>query len=430
VYCEKIDDFVRKSQVASLNIWGGRGTGKTTVLRGIYDRLQGEVRRSFFLDGRNRKESESNLRSATESEELALWIIDDIDELLKPGESSDVDTLRDLVDILFRLVNDGAGVSQDRKLRLIVSTTGKFYDPLNPSPLYIRSQIQLPEYYVAAYSLLAQQFQRERINPWETGWRERWRNYFREIFKGRNTETLKEWAEPVMAVTGGHPSLFGPVCERLKKFELDWPVSYWGTQDGALRREQKEVIRGYVEEWIEEDGVERIKRMLKEIKNSPAPGMREAFSELARIAHSDHGRAAPPESSLVREILSMYAALAYHESGSFVIPGIFLQQLIRRYSADRQSGTLEVIRKSERRGTVREVGSQSSVEISGDPWSLFQLFDNAKEEIVPMGLLDATFADKKRRNNALARLRVKLAETGWRISGERGQGYRLVRSDS
>ena len=114
--------------------------------------------------------------------DVEFVLIDDLDRLLLPDRdpssqsSEELARLHDTIDTILELakLTESDATNRERKTKLLVTTTGRFFNFLNPSPSLQRILLSLPKDLVVAYSHLDGRLDLVQLNPWEGDWRTRW----------------------------------------------------------------------------------------------------------------------------------------------------------------------------------------------------------------------------------------------------------------
>jgi len=400
------------------------------------------------------------LKEIRESSPAAEYVlIDDLENLLLPerellpGETEEVARLqKTILDLSDLIATDGR--SGERKTKVLVTTTGRFFYFLNPRPSFQRIINSLPNDLTVAYSKLELQLPLVQLNPWARDWRSVWRDGFEQEFESEiaTPDLLQVWGKAIADVTGGHPALIGPVVKKLREVIGHYreapqtvPQVYGRLfaqsaypQEGSTVRSER-LIRAKIEEWIDDDGIRPLTRTLKRIRSSSDALEHQAFVELVRLAAVENGE--PPEDKFVRDLLQFEYALIHEDgdTGYYMVPGAYLRTIIRRASSGIQIVRVEPDPQAPdpqkaRRGTVyvqTSVG-QKIVRLSLGKWRLFQLLFEKGGGLVTLSEIEEKMNMSQRAvQNVVTRLRQReLREVNLEITNERDRGYRLVMPSS
>ena len=458
LYSHLLESIKTKLAMGAINLAGGMFTGKSSFLEQFAGYLRRMGREVMLVKGKGPDRLRLPLSKVrVDHSDVEFILIDDLDRLLLPDQEpssqsgEELAQLHDTIDTILELakVTESDGADRERKVKLLVTTTGRFFNFLNPSPSLQQVLLSLPKDLVVAYSRLDGRLDLVQLNPWEGDWRTRWDNLFEREFENEMTLAgqLVAWSNPITDITGGHPALFGPVVEKLRTAlkECREKPTALPNVDGGLFVSQnarghvvggtvrwERLIRAKIEEWIEGDGVHPLGRILRRLRDSDNALEQDAFRELVRIAGAEN--AEPPEDKCVRDLLRFEYALAYEdkETGNYLVPGAYLRTIIRgaSYGVQVVQVQAETDPQVEHRGIVRiqTAGGEKAIRLGLGKWRVFQILFKRRGELVTLREIEEeTHMTKRAVQKVVTRLRQKqLREVGLAIVNERDRGYRLI----
>jgi energy-coupling factor transporter ATP-binding protein EcfA2 len=425
-----------KLKARPLLVLGGRGLGKTTVLKavsGVFKKLGIEP---LLIDGRNTIQARATIQQIRDPQKCVL--IDDLDEIFAPSKESP--DLTQLEDALWTL---RLNQSKHPSSRFLATAS---VNPVGPS---LRRLGRGGD----SYSRLTQNVEKYRLDPWIRNWKQRWRemfdNEFRRLLKDRALRDM--WHTKILELSGGHPSLFGPAVEQLAKLcaqssqeEKTFDVRLVDPKT-PVDPELATNIRQYVEDFIVRNALGPIASSIKRLRDSSLPNEVRAFEELLEMTRQNPEGCKPPSEVFVRCLL-IDDGLVYQDkmNGKFVIPGTLIREQIT--SAGLSLKTLVTASPDPIRPQAGEIAVKSGarelrIALSGAPWRVFyalysqegEVLDRAElEELAVSEDLPSTGPDvrKKAVRNAVQRLNQKLKNSGASrfisIRNEYDKGYRLI----
>jgi hypothetical protein len=421
---------------------GGRGTGKTILLRQLREKLEIDFRGDksiLFIEGNLGQAARTIIEEDTQSH--GAVIIDDLDTLLSANAGDRIETLEQILIPLQKWIAQHIGPGNSHCYFLAATS----FDIENPSDHRLVDALKderEAQKWKSKYSLLVQNLHRLRIDPWHLNWKEGWESEFDKSFKNLlRPEFLSVWRKIIIELTGGHPSLFGPIisdlrikCVRgMEGASLD---PYNAKMLGYLPFENEWVfliqdIRLYIEDFLGRNAVRPLKSTLRKLKYSEDKTEALSFRILCQIALQDAENVRPPSDRDVRQIL-IDEALMYQdkETGKFAIPGTITRQLIRQYSEISQP-LLEVRHDSISKGeiVIHSVAGDEIHSITGAPWRiLWGLYQQPDKTISMQSLQEyADLPDHRAVLNAIQRLYITLkrASLDGLVENRRGYGYCL-----
>jgi ATPase family protein associated with various cellular activities (AAA) len=434
-----IDNIRSMSSQVPLLICGGYGVGKTTLLNEIREELDATAKDNLLvLRGKNPEKVRRQLREVSLRAEFPkIVLIDDLDAILT-GQSGTT-SLRSVQEALLLILPE-VGQIQDG-YRFIATST--------PHWLWQPNTMQ---------SSLVSQLHRIDLDPWSYGWEIAWQRDFEGFFRNRLTAArLRLWMEEIIALTGGHPALYGPavarlneLCEHVASLETEegtardrcvGPTSSVGGLKHLIRPSGADVesehhalrtqIRQYLEDYLVRDSIVRIGSAIKELENSDNALYQEASRWLVNFARQGASEADPPDNTNIRIILEDFAVVyRRQDTGRYVIPGLIMRSLIRRVATEQSEiAIIANLLDPDSRGEVR-FGALPAISMTGSQWRLFRaLYDNLGEIVSTDQLVkSAGLKGKRPLPYAVQRLQTVLNKHGFRgvLLNEYGQGYRLL----
>ena len=430
----------------AINLAGGQSTGKSTFVSNLARLFEQQGNPPVIVKGAERESGIRELASlADRRPPVNCVLIDDLDHLLLPDETQGVESIRELISILFDLVAERTNSGQ-RKTHLLVTTTGRFFDFLNPRLSYQKVLLSLPKDVVVSYSRLDQMLNMIHLDPWESDWRSSWKRKFCAEFQDdlQDAEIITTWADALAEQAGGHPGLFGPLLNKLRAAAQEYrkdggaPTAYGrlfvrqpdhGDRLGNEARRARLILRK-IDEWLDDDEFRPIRSTLRRLRDSSDALEQNAFIELVRMSGGES--AEPPEDKYVRDLLQFEYALIGEDSriGDYFVPGRYLRSVIRRAAHGLQLVTVEPDGSSPHRGMIRvqTAAGEKTIRLAHGKWELFRLLYEKRNELVTINeIMDRTSMGKRAVQNIVTRLRQsELREANVEINNERDRGYRLV----
>jgi hypothetical protein len=446
LYKSQIESVANRLRSGSINVMGARLAGKSAFISQLSQHLMRLGRRVEILDGLQ-NQSPTPLTEIREAHpDVEYILIDNLDKLLSPTNelerrAKEISRLEKLVGELWSVI-DTQDNNQERKIKLLVTTTGRFFSIVNPWPSFQRIQAILPNALVDQYSNLGTRFANLQLNPWERGWEDKWTQGFSEQFHDRirSSQGLGLWSKVILRLTGGHPALFSPILEKVAELTSTFaqdpnavlPVYRTLLSDiepAELARGKERLLHRKIEEWIDEAGIHPLARMIRRLRDSNDPLKRSVFLQLTRLATSDSSEA--PEDKLIRDLLKLEYGLVYEDSaGAFRVAGDYLRYVIQHAPQGRQTVKIEPDPVASRRGIiyVQTSAGEKSIRLNLKKWELFRILYEKRGDLVPLEeILQRTTLTKHAVQNLVTRLRRnELQEVNIEIVNERDRGYRLV----
>ncbi len=428
---------------AAVMIIGGRGTGKTLLLRQVGQELMKQFATDsmLILDGLLGESARSMVLNDTQPRRAIL--IDNLDILLKAREGDQPADIEKITGALLSRLSMGCLLLATSSIEVDSPSDHRLTEALKDEKAELR--------WKDIYSRLTQQFQRHILNPWKGDWGNCWIREFNTAFLGpiKGEFLLGTWRTIILNSTGGHPSLFGPLVQHLRSL-CSAGVSDPSTdpfvcrmleyspakRDSASRAELEENIRHYVEDFLVKHAARTVKSALRRLKESPNRTEAESFRVLVQMAMSNAARMKPPDNPEVRRVLIDEALVYKDENGHYVIPGTLVRHLILECTDFLEPLVMikPDARDSRRKGeiVVRSASGDQTIPISGAPWRvLWTLYQNTGKVVLIDDIRELTDLKKARAvSNAIQRLYTQLKPyklTGL-IENQRGEGYRLTSS--
>lgn len=423
------------ARTTPINVCGCRGFGKSEFLQIVRTRL---IQDSGPGDGSRTVEVVRSVEALLDTLrkcksgffKSGIILIDDLDVILVPEQPtiSEIDKLKEIIqDLLIIARNPG-----ERSFGLVFTSTGAF-DVLSPRWTLVSKLAKLPTELLNDYSLFCQQFHKLELNPW-IGGTKHWNDIFARRFNKdmQNEELLSWWSDAMLDVSGGHPLLFAPLVKGLANLLEDKKMRedlFDFGQPSADVIQMKAAIRQYVEVWLKDDGMRRMLSIIRHLRDSEFPVERQAFDYLLRSSTSDFS--APPEEYSVRRLLEEESGLCVREDiRRFRIPGEMLRTLIRLAGAGRQLVMIEAEPNSKRRGvlSIQSDRGTHKIRLGSGPWKVLQFLYARQDRLVEnREIQDAAGLENHRAlQQAITRLRAKVANHNIEIINEKDKGYRLT----
>jgi hypothetical protein len=432
-------------QQGAVLIVGGRGTGKTTLLDQVAERLEAEgEREGLVLNGRDTSEERRRLKKETdEKRSYSMILIDDLDALLTAGPDDRAEDLHAVVACLWWQVNNQRPSQPGRRARFVATSSIEFQGPAayRLAAAIERKGDQIKWRDISSY--FTEGLARHRIDLWKAGWQGRWLEEFETAF-GTDLpgELGGRWARLILKLTGGHPALFGPMVNRLRELCAAEAgtlevlerrlIGRGGVEDGGACNDDE--MTRYIEDQLWADPMRRIRSILRRLKDSSNGAEAAAYTALVEIAadHSEAG-AKPPRDPNVRRLLKD-EALVYEDmkTGNFHIPGALIRgQILQAVTRSQPVFGLVPDAEDEDAGelVVQSGAGEERMAFSGVGWRVLREIYRAQGGLVSAAELKekANLSDEKRGvANAIQRLQSKLRVYGDVIINEYGKGYRFA----
>ncbi|HWZ43621.1 MAG TPA: hypothetical protein VNW97_09090 [Candidatus Saccharimonadales bacterium] len=434
-----VTNIEEKLKARPMLVLGGRGMGKTTVLKAISETLRNLGSEPLLIEGRNTAQARTTILRIRDPQKCVL--IDDLDEIFASAKETAPD-FKQLHEACWALRHNQ---SKYPSPRFLATAT---VNPVGPS----LRRLGLGGDY---YSSLTQNIEKYRLDPWGVNWKQRWR----EMFEGEFRDKLKDkllrstWLSIIQELSGGHPELFGPVVEQLARLcgqswqkEKTFDVSLVSPERGVNPADLAMDIRQYVEDYIIRYALGPIASSIKRLRDSALPNEVRAFETLLDMTRQNPEGCKPPQEVFVR-VLLIDDGLVYQDkmNGRFVIPGSLIREQI--INAGMLLKTLVTISpdaaKPDATGEVAVKSGTADLRIAlnGAPWRVFHALYSQKGEVVNRAELEKLAvsedlqasnmkAQEKAVRNAVQRLNQKIKESGASrfisIRNEYDKGYRLI----
>lgn len=429
-----IDGVTADLEKGAVNVAGGRGVGKTTLLNALYAEDKALHYRPP-LQGRDARTTAA-LRQLSQNPEGSKQtiLVDDADLLIFLEAEREMSTAMDLVGVLQDL-------RQRENTKLLLASTGKLYDWLNEQPDFLAKKIPFPPEFILKYSVLCTDLQIRILNPWFPGWQREWQRDFDRAMEpvGMSASARKLWSRAILTETGGHPALFGPVVRKIAELMQDnhqkLPPAYLALLG---EKPQDEFMQRYIEEWIEEDGVRSVKSAIRRLRDSEEPVERRAFAYLVGMASGSVTQKLEDDPA-VSKVLQDVSLITHDDEkmGEYIIPGRYLQRLLQRIGK-RSSQTFQTLAtttvshvKEDNRSQVIIMSRTGELHctFTGGLEELFRVLEDAHGQVVSIDEITekTKLKDERAVQNAVTRLRRKLERSNIEIVSERGRGYRLLK---
>lgn len=448
-YKHDLDLLEEKLKTRPVLLLGGRGLGKSTLLRLLWSKKSAEVGDDYIEVIEGRTDTARARERIRQAQPKQVVFIDDLDIICAVSE--DEESLDGLKKGLWTLLQ----LNQPRHDSFSYLATACL-DVVSPSYPRLVESIQKAEvrnYWLKVYSLYTQNLEQYRLDPWRSGWEQHWKEGFDRIFRkklGNDATLLSAWRNTILDLTGAHPALFGPalrrldeLCQAQRKLELAPFEQQLISPKRSADPELPHRIRVYVEDLLARDAVRRINSSLRKLRDSDNPIEAKAFEALLRIAQRDQEGVKLLAGAHVRQVL-VDEGLVYQDwdriTGNFVVPGSIIREQVIQLA-----GTVYpvfprvqvVLEKDQAKGDSGNIIISSSagvetVSLNGTPWRLLEVLYSKQNEVVSKHDLQELVGlnDDKAVLNAIQRLQQKLKihqlSNTVSISNEYGKGYRLT----
>jgi hypothetical protein len=451
VYRTSLDEI--SEAPADLNrifIFGGRGLGKSIVLRELKNRAEGPVE---LIDGRKHAQALEMIDPAKKGPtiESGHCFFDDIDHfILMARLLRREDEFDEILRTLLRFMTG----FPDKK-RLIVTST---LAPIRLNEvIYQNVKVDAKsELRWGAYSLFLQSFHPLPLSPWQGDWRSELVGIINRHFDGSVDRTVLDVCEQViLELTGGHPSLFASALNEMKRI-------FTGERLRLIDRRLSDMLKGrdpkndavlrellsrHLEDHILDIGLSPILLTIRSLQNSERHHAFEALKALARKP----GWIPPVDS---RKILQDEGLIyASDESGEYVIPGVILRRAIEQEDSEPPEGKITAEKaapsiaalepktvapqlwvepdpyKPSENGllVIQDVMKRREIAFSGGPWAILRtLLQDPTRTFSLEELRKPPLTKEPAVRSAIQRLQAKLTKEGLHgvVENIYGQGYR------
>lgn len=434
LYSETIEQL-HGPQLSRVYLYGGRGMGKTMVLRALQRRMgHGPSGKPEMLSGREWETAGADLaehaRELKNDDNLVL-LVDDLDQLILLTALLKEETLEEM------LLSFMPAIASQRG-RLILSATyppARLIDVLHEQPL---TQVQLK-----TFSLVLQRFLPLPLDPWSAGWEERVGNLVREQLPRpqERSDVQKICIKVVLGLTGGHPALLPRALLEIRQLaQSSSSLGQWlqGVLDEDLG-EPENLLQRHLEDHLARWGIIPLQRAIKSLEVE-AP---DAYAALKSLAL---GAIPPALDSLTIRTRLLDEGLIYKEpaTGKYRIPGSLLKNELRqRADLDKEAAAQPAPTRPyldpdpdfpKKRGylVLPEETGLRRVLLSGGPWSILALlFENPGKTFSLEELTREPLNSPKAVRSAIQRLDLKLRDSkaGKIFENVYGQGYRLAQEE-
>jgi DNA-binding winged helix-turn-helix (wHTH) protein len=436
------------SIIASLNdmakpnvfLVGGRGFGKSVVLRRAAEAAKAAGRKLELIDGRDWESALETFRDLArkisgqgggEQVEKGLrdLYFDDLDYFIKAVDDFAPDRRDQAIEDLYRVASTLAG----RKRRCVVSST-LYGHRLQNFLLDLRSGDPGSEKVISAASLFFTGFDAVWLKPWEGEWKTRIGGLV-EKHLGGLTPSARELSEKlIVELTGGHPALLSRSFEHLGRLletegsilarRLTSEKSAAEVATAVLERD----LRTYLEDSLLQKGIGSLRRALVRLRTSEEREIKAAHLGLLAFARGQP-LVLPARS---RDIL-LGEGLLFRDPGTsgYAIPGeLFRKELVFEggggFTVQLQPDPVEPDRQGI--AIARDDVRQQPVRLSGGPWSVLQVLFAEAPRFVSLDELRARthLQTENAVRSAIQRLTADLRSAGVEglVENQYGKGYR------
>lgn len=427
---EEIEE-IASGNMPAVWVWGGRGIGKTTVL----------------------KRAQARVRSREPSA-----VVEEVDVRAPTGKGrlQSLAHQHERTASLFIFIDDMERTTDDRDILEALDTLtkeGRHRPPTLNRLSVVAFSRHSPDVALNTYGELWSRIDWHRIllDPWKRGWKFRIRDVLNDLLVGRGEITTTAWFQSLIRVTGGHPVFLGPGLGELQQM-LSIP------EDERLPIERKLLDPAASSEFLSSLSVDIQRFLTSRVFNPGLPCIRravdflreenkEAYQLLQRVALDDAPRlpdnfeeVADSQAAILHNAV-LNSGLAYwsdEEPGLLVIAGELVRSVILSGVEEIKEQVVELVLQEAQgqsdRGVLlaRTAGGQFPVSFAGNGWKIVKVLDEHRGGAVSLGELQTALGvdSEKAVNSAIQRLRLTLKEAGLEdvILNVRNQGYSLGES--
>jgi len=308
-----------------LIIYGGRGLGKTALLKSLQRALA--VPDALYIDGKSGPTARNQLLDLEISAKPRLILIDNLDSLVTPQGDLGAAAVHDTIVRLGVLLPIGDDVAKS----MFISTSTidpngvlreRLAEGLNRS-----ERINL----LYSYSEFTSRLHKLRINPWRVGWQDRWRRLIVQILEGLcETNIIDRVVKEILELTGGHPSLAGVAVQRVQEWHTEW--SHFDAKHPQKEKIEREdlsqaTLKVVLEDHLSRYGLPPIRSAILRLKSSQNLLEQKSYRHLVEIALSGGVTSKAPEFR-VRNVLGdeglIYREVESSGTCKFIIPGTLI----------------------------------------------------------------------------------------------------------
>lgn len=424
-------------------IFGGRGVGKSILLKQLKERLEDGSLEVIFINGRDQKAAIEELKSRADSNERSFHLLmDDVDIFFRNLLATDTDNLQKFKDSL-RYIDSLIKSTSVQNAKIVLSGSSKPAQMLTYR--FTEKQKAVIDQWKFFWSFILNAMVTVRCDPWEGDWEKKLENFMLSKFKKSLGKRLDIWFRVIRDLTGGHPTLLHPALHKLnvllqspKRTPLEEKLIkvFPNLEEADVER----MVRNYLEDVLINTGLQKIRRTIYELREHPEPEYQKAFKLLQNIArHGTSQLQASREffSHRIREILEDMALL-YKDfrDGSYRIPGELIVQEILSFEppvlAQRVLTLIPDKRTPDKKGRARIENGHTTQEIplTGGPWKILKVLSESPQKVVSLEELEqrAGMTSQDAVRSALQRLEKKFREIQIEkvVENLRGRGYRLT----
>jgi NAD(P)-dependent dehydrogenase (short-subunit alcohol dehydrogenase family) len=403
---EPLVERILHSETMAVQIRGGRGVGKTTVLAKLARGLDTTV-----VEGR-RPDAKAAMQHAIDRGGAVL--IDDLDVVFDAA--------------VYELLSQLADHLTERRI-IFTSTQPPDVSVLMENNAYLDHPWD-PQM-ARDWSSLTMQFHAEPIEPWPSNWQRRIGELVRTTMSpaAPADELIASWATVTTQLTGGHPVLLDAAIAEIGRMHTDqaWVPGLAARDKGRSTIERRRMMHSHLEEHLFSTAFRRLRKVSKEMQDV-SPNAYEFLIGLARGTTD-----AEPPLGIKRVLIDSALVFRGARSPRLVIAG----ELLRRSLAGETMSRLPSIvvepnpNEKSRRGIVTvDIGGQREiVEFRGSVWRIvMKLHEQQHRAVSVTELMEAADLENEAAvRSAIQRLRLDFLEVGVDgiIENVWGQGYQL-----
>lgn len=401
LYPTILDEIFGAPPAGAMLLFGGRGIGKSAILRQARLRAEKELESMeppagaeniVFIDGRGGDHALRELATAAGRHDVYCLLIDDIDELfLSISRRVDDDAREhDKAHLRHLLIQKGR-----RDCWVVVTSTTP---PSRITALHTSTDLT-----DTLWSYVLQSHNEKRLDPWAGRWRTRLQplldQHLAQIYG--NQDERERWIELAIDLSGGHPSLLGAAVRSVASASAR-PAP---DGDGGVLDPDEELLTGV----MRSRGLTPLRKALHSLRAHQAQDDGDSWARTGRLAYlsllklaqkggDDPSWPYPPllerhrvTASQIRERLLATGLMYYdREHKGYRIPGMVLMEDLRLYA--RQLDIEYDARPAgdgKQQGSLIEIvdGEEFAVGLSGKSWKLLKALFDKKGTFVDIRVL-------------------------------------------